>query len=90
MNSVLLKKKRDSLRVEIENLISTYNQLPNGNCFECKHLSHGKKNICLKYQAEPPQEFLECPDCDEWIYDGLPTVLNDATWEEFDKEVLPF
>ena len=89
MNSVMLKNKRDALRGQIEQLINEYNQLPNGTCFECVFMTRGESNVCSKFNAEPPQEFIDSPECEEWRFDGVPSVLGNATWEDFDNE-LPF
>lgn len=89
MNSVNLNNMRKAMRIQIERSISEYNQLPNGTCFECAFMTRGESNVCSKFNAEPPQEFIDNPECEEWRFDGVPTVLGNATWEDFDNDI-PF
>lgn len=89
MNSVMLKNKRDALRGQIEQLINEYNKLPNGNCYECIHMARGESDVCKKFNAEPPIEFIENPNCEDWMFDELPTVLGNSEWSDFDEK-LPF
>lgn len=89
MNSVKLSNMRKAMRIQIEKSISEYNQLPSGTCFECVFMTRGESNVCSKFNAEPPQEFIHSPECEEWRFDGIPSVLGNATWEYFDND-LPF